>query len=134
VRSLLAPRKLIQAKLLDVEIGIRGALRGFGLKVGPISHDRFEVRIRELVAGQPILQAVSDTMLAARAALEAEFKHLHRALLEIVRADPVCRQLMSVPVVGAIVAITFKSGVDVNRRPMLTCCTCANVSERWGSG
>ena len=30
----------------------------------------------------------------------------------LVRADPVCRQLMSVPGVGAIVAVTFKSGID----------------------
>jgi transposase len=51
-------------------------------------------------------------MLAARSALQAEFAKLHRALLAIVRADPVCRQLMSVPGVGAVVAITFRSGVD----------------------
>ena len=59
-----------------------------------------------------MLETVIGSMLAARAALEAEFKRLHRALLALVRADPVCRQLMSVPGVGAIVAITFKSGVD----------------------
>jgi transposase len=112
VRSLLTARKLMQAKLLDVECGIRGVLRGFGLKVGPISRGRFELRIRELVDGNAILENVIDAMLAARAALEAEFKRLHRALLSIVRDDPVCRQLMSVPGVGAIVAITFKSGVD----------------------
>ena len=51
-------------------------------------------------------------MLGARAALQVEFKRLHRQLLGIVRDDPVCRQLMSVPGVGVIVAITFKSGVD----------------------
>lgn len=112
VRALLTARKLIQAKLLDVECGIRGVLRGFGLKVGPISRGRFEARIRELVAGNAILETVIDAMLAARGALESEFKHLHRALLGIVRDDPVCRQLMSVPGVGAIVAITFRSGVD----------------------
>jgi transposase len=112
VRSLLTARKLIQAKLLDVESGIRGLLRGFGLKVGAISRGRFEARIRELVVGQAILETVIDAMLAARAALEAEFKHLHRALLALVRDDPICRQLMSVPGVGAVVAITFKSGVD----------------------
>lgn len=112
VRSLLTARKLIQAKLLDVESGIRGVLRGFGLKVGPISRGRFEVRIRELVDGNAILETVIGSMLAARAALEAEFKRLHRELLALVRADPVCRQLMSVPGVGAIVAITFRSGVD----------------------
>ena len=112
VRALLTARKLIQAKLLDVECSIRGVLRGFGLKVGPISRGRFEVRIRELVEGNAILETVIDAMLGARTALESEFKRLHRALLALVRDDPVCRQLMSVPGVGAIVAITFKSGVD----------------------
>ena len=112
VRSLLTARKLIQAKLLDLEGGIRGVLRGFGLKVGPISRGRFEVRIRELVDGQAMLETVIGSMLSCRAALETEFKRLHRELLRLVRADPVCRQLMSVPGVGAIVAITFKSGVD----------------------
>ena len=116
VRSLLTARKLIQAKLLDIESGIRGVLRGFGLKVGPISRGRFEARILELVDGHAILEEVIGAMLVARAALETEFKHLHRALLALVRADPVCRQLMSVPGVGAIVAITFKSGVDDPRR------------------
>jgi transposase len=112
VRSLLTARKLIQGKLLDIESGIRGVLRGFGLKVGPISRGRFEARIGELVDGHAMLETVIGAMLAARAALETEFKHLHRELLALVRADPVCRQLMSVPGVGAIVAITFKSGVD----------------------
>ncbi len=112
VRSLLTARKLIQGKLLDIESGIRGVLRGFGLKVGPISRGRFEARILDLVAGQAMLETVVGSMLAARAALQAEFARLHRALLVLVRTDPVCRRLMSVPGVGAVVAITFKSGVD----------------------
>lgn len=112
VRSLLTARKLMQAKLLDVECSIRGVLRGFGLKVGPISRGRFAMRVSELVDGQPILETVIGAMLTARSALETEFKRLHRALLGIVRDDPVCHQLMSVPGVGGIVAITFKSGID----------------------
>jgi transposase len=112
VRSLLTARKLIQGKLLDIESGIRGVLRGFGLKVGPISRGRFEARILDLVAGQAVLETVVGSMLAARSALQSEFAKLHRALLVLVRADPVCRQLMSVPGVGAVVAITFRSGVD----------------------
>jgi transposase len=112
VRSLLTARKLIQCKLLDIESGIRGVLRGFGLKVGAISRGRFEARIRDLVEGHTMLETVIGSMLAARASLQTEFTRLHRALLALVRADPVCRQLMSVPGVGAVVAITFKSGVD----------------------
>jgi transposase len=112
VRALLTARKLIQGKLLDVESGIRGVLRGFGLKVGTISRGRFEARILELVDGHVMLETVIGSMLAARTALQQEFARLHRALLGLVREDPVCRQLMSVPGVGAIVAITFRSGVD----------------------
>jgi len=112
VRSLLTARKLMQGKLLDIESGIRGVLRGFGLKVGRVSRGRFEARILELVAGHAMLETVVGSMLKARAALQAEFARLHRTLLVLVRADPVCRQLMSVPGVGAVVAITFKSGVD----------------------
>jgi transposase len=34
VRALLTGRKLLLGKLRDIELGIRGLLRGFGLKVG----------------------------------------------------------------------------------------------------
>ena len=110
VRALLTARKLMQGKLLDVESGIRGVLRGFGLKVGPISRGRFEMRIRELVDGHAILETASDAMLGARAALETEFKRLHRELLAIVRADPVCRQLMSVPGVARSLRLPQERG------------------------
>ena len=35
VRALLTARKLLQAKRHDIEMSLRGVLRGFGLKVGP---------------------------------------------------------------------------------------------------
>src|SRR3954452_1898132 len=52
VRALLVGRKLLQGKLLDVELGIRGLLRGFGLKLGEVSKGRFAARVRELASGQ----------------------------------------------------------------------------------
>src|SRR5258708_30556697 len=51
-------------------------------------------------------------MLSARAALKAEYEKLHKAVLAIVREDPVCRRLMTVPSVGPLVAITYKSAMD----------------------
>ena len=112
VRALLVGRKLLQGKLLDVELGIRGLLRGFGLKLGEVSKGQFAARVRELIAGQPMLERVVEPMLRAREALRCEFHVLHRAVLAIVREDAVCRRLMSVPGVGALVAITFTSAVD----------------------
>jgi len=112
VRALLVARKQLLAKLGDVERSIRGILRGFGLKVGKVSCKQFEPRIRELTAGQATLERIADAMLAARATLRIEFNKLHRAVLAIVREDVVCRRLTSVPGVGPLVALTFKTGVD----------------------
>jgi transposase len=111
-RALLAGRKLLQSKLLDLEFSIRGILRGFGLKVGPVSKGRFVARIRELTTGQPMLERVIEPMLRAREALSKEFHALHRAMLDLVRDNSLCRRLMTVPGVGAVVAITFATAID----------------------
>ncbi len=53
VRALLTARKLLQSKLIDVELSIRGTLRGFGLKMGKVSNGRFEARVVELERRSP---------------------------------------------------------------------------------
>ena len=112
IRALLVARKLLLGKLLDVEFSIRGILRGFGLKMGLVTRRGFEARVRELSAGQAMLEQVCAALLAARAGLQAEYTKLHKALLTIVRNDQVCRRLMTAPGVGPVVAITFKTAVD----------------------
>jgi transposase len=116
IRALLVARKQLQAKMRDVELSLRGLLRGFGLKLGKVSTGQFAARVRDLVAGHPVLEPIAAAMLRARAALREEFTRLHRAVLAIVRADPVCRQLMTVPGVGALTAVTFTAAVDDPRR------------------
>jgi transposase len=111
-RSLLVARKLLQGKLRDVELSLRGILRGFGLKVGKVAPKSFEMRIRQLTANHPILEQIAGSMLVARASLQTEYNKLHKAILKIVRQDAVCRQFMTVPSVGPVVAITFRTAVD----------------------
>ncbi len=112
VRALLMARKQLQAKMRDVELSLRGLLRGFGLKVGEISKGQFATRVRTLTAGHGMLEKIAEAMLRARDALQAEFARLHRAMLALARNDDVCRRLMSVPGVGALIAVTFTSAVD----------------------
>ena len=66
VRALLTARKLLQIKNHDVEMSLRGVLRGFGLKVGPTTPRTFPGRIRELVADHTTLSTVAEALLAAR--------------------------------------------------------------------
>jgi hypothetical protein len=116
VRALLVGRKLLLSKLLDVEFSIRGILRGFGLKMGMVTRKSFEARVRELCAGQSMLEQICMAMLGARSALQTEYTRLQKAMLTIVRGDEVCRRLMTTPRVGPLVAITFKTGVDTPAR------------------
>jgi transposase len=112
IPALLVGRKLLLGKMQDFELGIRGLLRGFGLKVRTISKGQFAARIRVLVAGHTVLETVAESMLRARDALRAEFNLLHRQMLAIVRADAICRRRLTVPGFGPLVALTFKTSVD----------------------
>jgi len=96
LRARLAGRKMLLGKLLDVELSIRGILRGFGLKLGETTRSRFAGRVRELAAGQAMLETVVEPMLRAREALRAEPAELHRRVLAVVRGHAVCRRLMTV--------------------------------------
>jgi transposase len=116
VRARLVARKQLPAQMRDGELSLRGLLRGFGLKVGEISKGQFAARVRTLVAGPTMLERIAEARLQAREALRAEVSKLHRARRAIVRGDEVCRRLMTVPGVGALVAVTFTSGVDAPER------------------
>ena len=105
VRALLVARKQLQHKLTDIELSIRGILRGFGLKVGKVTDKAFEARIRKLASGHAMLEQIAEAMLAARATLLEQFNKLHKAVLDIVRHDEVCRRFMTT-------AITYKSALD----------------------
>src|SRR5215470_19106852 len=80
-------------RLLDVELSIRGILRGFGLKVDQVTRKTFETRFRELVTGQATLGRIAEAMLSVRATLHAQYEKLHKAVLAFVREDAVCRRL-----------------------------------------
>ena len=48
MRSLLANRKLLKRKLIDIENHIRGTLRAYGLLMGAVGRGSYEARAREL--------------------------------------------------------------------------------------
>src|SRR5918995_1668971 len=112
VRALLTTRKLLQAKRHDVEMSLRGVLRGFGLKVGPTTPKTFAGRVRELVEGHPTLTVVAGALLAAREALGDQLRGLEKRLRDQAREDERARLLMTAPGVGVIVALTFAAAVD----------------------
>ena len=109
---MLGARKAVQQGFIALEMSLRGLLRNFGLKVGAISRGRFEQRIRELAAGNPMLETATAPLLRARASLRQELAGLERRVRQLAQEDQVCRRLMSMPGIGAVVALTYRSAVD----------------------
>jgi len=110
---MLANRKLLKRKLVDLENHIRGSLRVHGLKVGTIGRREFEARVRELLEGTDyVFERMIDGLLAVRNAVLEGYGRLHAMLLNAVQADPVCRRFMTVPGVGPVATLTYKVAID----------------------
>ena len=116
MRTLLAARRHLVRQVADGEQPIRGLLRPLGLKVGPVTRRRSAGRVRELVEGQEALQAIMEPLLAALAACTGQLARLHARVLDAVRADPVCRRLTTMPGIGPVIALTFRTAIDDPKR------------------
>jgi transposase len=111
-RAILTARKLVETKLHDVEMSLRGILRGFGLKVGVSTVNRFAQRIRELVLGHPQLEAVAKSLLSIHEVALREFKSFEKRVRMMARENEQTRLLMSTTGVGAVISLTYVAAID----------------------
>lgn len=116
LRLLLTNRKTLLATQLVLDNEIRGTLKAFGLKVGPVMPATFANRVTELLKDRPRLLAMVSPMLAARDAMRKQFAILHGMMLRANRDHAACRRLMTVPGVGAVVALTYATAIDAPER------------------
>jgi transposase len=116
MRMLLVNRQQLLTKALDLENSVRGSLKVFGLRIGTVTRRTFEARVLELVAEDRSLMAITKPMLRVRRALFEEFERLDRLCRQLARRDTVCRRLMTIPGVGTVVALTYRTGIDAPER------------------
>ena len=64
--------------LLDMELSLRGLLRNFGLKLGAVSKGRWEARVRELIAGNAMLEAAAELIRQIDARFDRMDERLYR--------------------------------------------------------
>lgn len=113
MRVLLGNRRMLKRKFLDIENAIRGTLKVFGVKMNRTTRGRFEEDLRARLSDEdPMLQAMTESMLTARRTLLEEFEKCHRLVMQIAREDEVCLRFMTVPGVGPVTALSFKSCID----------------------
>lgn len=115
-RSLLVARRTVLCKLRDMENAVRAVLRESGLKVGSPGRKLFSARVRELADADPTLTDITEPLLAIIATMYRELERLTRRVLESIRVEPICRQLMTVPGVRPLTALAFRATVDQPER------------------
>ena len=69
-------------------------------------------RVRELAGGDPLVMPFVEPLLVILATMLDQLARLTKQVLDIVRAEKVCRRLMSVPGVGPITALAFRATID----------------------
>lgn len=111
-RAILTARELVETKLHDVEMSLRGVLRGFGLKVGKTTASRFAQRIRELVTGHAQLEVLAESLLSIREVLLREFKTFEKRVRMMARQNEQARLLMSTTGVAAVISLTYVAAID----------------------
>jgi transposase len=111
-RALLTARRMVLNKRRDVENGVRALLREAGLKVGTPSRKNFAARVGELVADDPVLAGLAQSLLSVIDVMTREVERLTKRVLDEVRVEPTCRRLMTVQGVGPLTALAFRATID----------------------
>lgn len=92
---------------------LRGLLKLFGLRLGKVTTPgKRAERLAALFVQKPELRPILAPLVAGLAALETQMAASLRSLKTRAEADPVCARLMSVPGVGPIVALSYKSSIE----------------------
>ena len=112
-RARLKIREQLIASRLAMAGQLRGLLKLFGLRLGKVTTPgKRRERLAALFTLKPEIEPVLAPLIASLEALEAQIRGSSRQLAALAAADPVARRLMTVPSVGPIVALTYKTSIE----------------------
>jgi transposase len=112
LRALLRSRAMLVKTRTTLDNHLRGILKAFGLKVGRVAVGRLEDRVRNLTSGEAIVEETVEAILQARREVARRLTDLHRLVLAVAKSDPVCRRLMTVPGVGPVTSLAYRTAVE----------------------
>ena len=111
-RSLLVARRTVLNHMRSIENVVRAITREEGIKLGTPSRKDFASRVREMAGDEPELTAMLEPLLAVLGSMIEAFTRLTKRVLDSVRNETTCRQLMTSPGIGPITALTYRATID----------------------
>ena len=125
--ALFTARNTLQDQLIRIENVVRGLLRCDGVTL-PLGRRRFDAEVRMRVGDHAEIMATIEPLLVARAELIRQRTVFDRRIIALARRDDVCKLLMTMPGVGAHVALSFRAAIDDPSRFRLS----RNVGAHFG--
>ena len=98
IKALLAARKAILNKCIDLENEIRGLFKAFGIRLpSHVSRLRFDEKVRPIIEADDALRFALLPMLEVRGHLCDACRLMEQRVIVVSRNDPVCKLLMTAP-------------------------------------
>jgi transposase len=88
----------------SIENVVRAITREDGLKLGTPSRKEVATTVREMAGNEPELMAMVEPLLVVLATMLEQLARLTRQVLDIVRSERTCRQLMTSPLRSLLAA------------------------------
>jgi transposase len=111
-RALLGARAQLVGMTTRLSNHIRGVLKTFGMLPGAMRGLPFDRRVETLIADRSDLALIIQPMLAAWRQLREQIASFDKAVRALVKSDPTCRHLMSVPGIGVLSVLAYVSMVE----------------------
>ncbi len=112
LRAVLNSRAQLVKIKRDIENQIRGLLKNLGFVIGKAGGTVFRRRVEELLGRHGLLWEAVRPLLEVREKVRREIAALYRKLLDLARNDVDSRRSMTVPGIGPITALAFRSAID----------------------
>ena len=111
-RALLGARAQLVGMTTRLSNHIRGVLKTFGMLPGAMRGLPFDRRVETLIADRSDLALIVQPMLAAWRQLREQIASFDKAVRALVKSEPTCRHLMSVPGIGVLSVLAYVSMVE----------------------
>lgn len=112
-RASLKIRQQLVASRLAMAGQLRGLLKLFGLRLGKVTTPaKRRERLGQLFAQKPELEPILAPLVESLEAIERQLKTSSNLLAARAAADPVAARLMTVPSVGPMLALTYKTSIE----------------------
>jgi transposase len=116
VRTLLGERAQLVGMRTSLKNQIRGALKTHGFVVSHSVEKSFKAKVAGIVKDSAMLQKMIAPLLRVLDTVEREVQELDKLFQEYAENNATCRNLMTIPGIGAITSVAFTTAVDDPKR------------------